>query len=285
MQIILAENIGFCDGVERSVRIALAEGEKGKNVFLNHPLIHNKIVMDSLRQKGIEQREESALSKGDTLVVSAHGASKKYVDRLTEKGIAVVDATCPIVKKIHEKVYEHYKNGDELYVFGDRNHAEIRALTEDFPTLHVVENIDEIDFSADRSFFIFTQTTYNTLKLKNIQGNLKKIADKLKKTVVFFDSICYTTIRRQIEAERISAQADVMLVVGDKTSSNTNKLFSICKANCPKTYLIENVSDVKSVQIEKNNKVLGIVSGASAPRELIMEVFYIMNEVNTTEKT
>lgn len=284
MQIILTKYVGFCNGVQHSIDIALREKEQDKTVYLNHPLIHNKMVTSLLAEMNVIYDKTRAFRAGDTVVISAHGASEKLKQELKNNHINVVDATCPLVKKIHDKVGERYLAGDKIYIFGDKDHVEIKSITEDYPESKIVESEEEIDFSSPGSVFIVTQTTFNTVKAGIIKKNLEKKAEFSEKKVVFFDSICYTTHWRQVEADSISAKSDFVLVVGDATSSNTNKLLEICKRNCKDTFLIENVSDLNSVQIDTNYKVCGIVSAASTPKELVMEVFNRMNEVNTTEK-
>ena len=284
MRIILAKNIGFCNGVKNAVNVALSACEKYGKIYANHPVIHNSTVTERLSGAGLEIRKTTELRDGDVALVSAHGASEKTVGSLERSGVTVVDATCPFVKKIHRRVAESAEKGDNIIIFGDAEHAEIKGITEDFPQCKVVSDVNEEDFSEEGDYLVLTQTTFNVSKFEDIRKKIKKIANSLRKTVVFFDSICYTTLWRQREAEELSQKCDIMLVIGDKTSSNTQKLVEICRNNGAETYLIEKVSDLKSVRIENNNKVLGIVSAASTPEELIMEVFYIMSEFNTTDE-
>lgn len=284
MRIILAKNVGFCNGVKNAVNVALSACEKYGKIYANHPVIHNSTVTERLSGAGLEIRKTTELRDGDVALVSAHGASEKTVGNLERSGVTVVDATCPFVKKIHRRVAESAEKGDNIIIFGDAEHAEIKGITEDFPQCKVVSDVNEKDFSEEGDYLVLTQTTFNVSKFEDIRKKIKKIANSLRKTVVFFDSICYTTLWRQREAEELSQKCDIMLVIGDKTSSNTQKLVEICRNNGAETYLIEKVSDLKSVRIENNNKVLGIVSAASTPEELIMEVFYIMSEFNTTDE-
>ncbi len=284
MRIILAKNTGVCNGVKNAVSIALSACEKYGILYANHPIIHNSFVTEKLSQAGLIIRNTDELKSGDVTLISAHGASEKTIKQLENKGITVVDATCPFVKKVRTRVAESIKKGENVIIFGDKNHAEIKGITEDFPQCKVVTDINESDFSEEGDYLVITQTTYNVSEFEDIRKKIKKIANSLQKTVVFFDSICYTTLWRQREAEELSKKCDIMLVIGDKTSSNTKKLLDICRKKVAETYLIEKVSDLKSVRIENNNKVLGIVSAASTPEELIMEVFYIMSEFNTTDE-
>ena len=283
MQIILAKHIGFCKGVENAVRTALSSCQKYDNVYANHPIIHNEKIIKGLEEKGLRIKNPDNIVPGDKIIISAHGASEKTIKKYEKSGGIIIDATCPLIKKIKNRIAESIKNKENIVIFGDSEHAEIKGIYEDFPQCQIVSKAEEIDFSSDNPYLILTQTTYNINKFIDIQKKIKNIANSLQKTVVFFDSICYTTLWRQKEAELIAEKSEIMLIIGDKSSSNTNKLIEICRKKCIKSYLIEKVTDLKSVQIDKE-KVLGIVSAASAPKELIMEVFYIMSEINTTDE-
>ncbi len=285
MQIILSKYAGFCNGVSRSIEIAERTLANNNEVYCLHSLIHNKNVTNALKNKGLLLVKEDMLKTGDNIIISAHGAPKEQINSLKSRGINVIDATCPFVTNVHQKVSEYSDNGYEIIIFGDKQHAEIIATSGYCTHFQVVNSPEEIDFSTAEKYFIITQTTFDTNIISKFKEKIDFLSKKIEKTVVFFDSICYTTLWRQIEANDIAKKADIMLVIGDKDSSNTNKLYDICSSICPKTYFIQNVSDLKSVQIKKeNNAILGIVSGASTPKELIMEVFYIMSEVNTTEQ-
>jgi 4-hydroxy-3-methylbut-2-enyl diphosphate reductase len=284
MQIKLAEHAGFCRGVSYSVNKAREALIKYGRVYYLHPLIHNKIFMSELEKNGLIPAEYENLKKGDAVIISAHGESPERLKALTENGVTVIDATCPFLKKIHDTISEYDKKGYEILLFGNPEHAEIKASKEYGANCRILSETDEFDFSANGKYLVLTQTTYDAEKAEIIKEKIKLSNRNLQKTVVFFDSICYTTLWRQVEAANMSKNCSVMLVVGDKTSANSVKLFEICKRNCPATYFISNVSDLKSVQIENKNADLGIVSGASTPKELIMEVFYIMSETNTTEQ-
>ena len=285
MQIILASDIGFCGGVQRSIDIVEQALKNAKPVYGNHPLIHNQQVKETLEKRGfLVLNDRSQPPQNATVVISAHGASEAYKKNLANQKITLIDATCPFVKRIHDTIREKHGEGWNIVIFGDKHHAEIKAITEDYPDCQIVTEPEEIDFSDDKPFFVLTQTTFDAVKAEDINKKLKNIATKCEKTVVFFNSICYTTVRRQREAVELAEKSDIILVVGDKTSSNTQKLVSLCKTRCDKTHLIENVTDLQSIQIENTKKVLGIISAASTPKELIMEVYYIMSELITTDK-
>ena len=284
MQIILSEHIGFCKGVNHSIELTEKALKEYGKVFCLHPIIHNKNCVSDLYNKGLILTSEDKIKKGDVVVINAHGAAPSTIKSLIDKGATVIDATCIFVKKIHELISKYDKEGYSVIIIGDKNHAEVIAASQYCKSCTVTENPDEIDFSVNENFFVVSQTTFNAEKFKIIEKKIRKNTENSKKTVEIFHSFCYNTLWRQVEAQRIAEKSDIMLVIGDKTSSNTTKLYDICSQYCNSVYFIENVSDLKSVHIENNKQVLGIVTGASTPKELIMEVFYIMNEVNVAEQ-
>lgn len=284
MQIILSKHIGFCNGVKKSIEIAKKALAQNGKIYALHPLIHNKIVTDDLKRDGLFIANIDEISKEDTVIINAHGAPKYVVDNLKTQGVKVIDATCSFVKEVHRKVEEYNKLGYTFIIFGNKNHAEIIATASLCEHYQIVNSPEEIDFDNAEKFFIFAQTTFDTEKFNLFKNKINIFNRNLRKTVVFFDSICYTTLWRQVEAREIAEKSDYVLVVGDKNSANSMKLYDVAKSICPKTYFIQTVSDLTSVQIENNNAILGIISGASTPKELIMEVFYTMSEINTTEQ-
>lgn len=277
MQVILGK-YGFCDGVKSAIEIAKKEAGKGLDVFCLHPLIHNKRVVKELFEAGIKVVDEDIPPKGSTVIVSAHGCTPKKRGELIEQGYNVVDATCPFVQKIHEKIEYYAKNGYGIIIIGDRNHAETIGHAGYCDNPVIVDSTDGIDFSSADKFFVCVQTTFNYNKYAEIKKYIENQAKSLLKTVVFLDSICYTTKGRQKEAEELSKKCDMIFVVGDKNSSNCRKLYETAKKFCSDVCFIENVSDLKSVQIKKNLVLSGILSGASTPEELTMEVFNRMSE-------
>jgi len=276
MQVILGE-CGFCGGVTAAMKIAENAAKNGK-VYCIHPLIHNKSVIKRLENEGITTIDGEMPPKGSTVLISAHGCGKATEETLTANGYRVIDATCPFVKNIHENIERYEKEGYRVVIIGDKEHAETKGHAGRSENALVIGSADEFDFSSADRFFVCVQTTYSHKKYKEIKEIIKKRAEKLLKTVVFFDSICYTTISRQINAEEIAEKCDLVLVVGDKSSSNCIKLYRTAAERCANVKLIENVTDLQSLQIKKNFVLSGILSGASTPKELTMEVFKSMSE-------
>lgn len=270
---------GFCGGVQNAVDIALSE-RQDKIIYTLGKLIHNERVIKMLETAGVfAVNDISGLNAKDTLIISSHGAPKNTIERLIQKGVKVVDATCPFVKKIHEKVERDCADGYGIVIVGDEEHTEVKGIAGWCKDAQIISAEKDMDFSLADKFSIVCQTTFDIDKYKQIKKNIQKLATKLSKIVVFYDSICYTTLERQKEAILLSNMSEAVLVLGDKSSSNTNRLIHIAKQNCPLVYLISNVADAKSVQIQNISK-LGLMSGASTPNELITEVIRTMIETN-----
>lgn len=270
---------GFCGGVQNAVDIALSE-RQDKIIYTLGKLIHNERVIKMLETAGVfAVNDISGLNARDTLIISSHGAPKITIEKLIQKGVKVVDATCPFVKKIHEKVERDCADGYGIVIIGDAEHTEVKGIASWCKDAQIISAEKDMDFSLADKFSIVCQTTFDIDKYKQIKKNIQILATKLSKIVVFYDSICYTTLERQKEAILLSNMSEAVLVLGDKSSSNTNRLIHIAKQNCPLVYLISNVADAKSVQIQNISK-LGLMSGASTPNELITEVIRTMIETN-----
>ncbi|MGI6132825.1 MAG: 4-hydroxy-3-methylbut-2-enyl diphosphate reductase [Christensenellales bacterium] len=280
--LIYKGTMGFCCGVRRAIDTAINARSDKKVIYTLGKIIHNDIVVQGLQAIGILAVDNiKALSKGDKVVICSHGTTKDNFDFLLQKEVEVIDGTCPFVKKIHDKVYLDSKNGYNIVIVGDSEHTEVKGIAgwcND--NYQIISDIKEMDFSVFDKFSVVCQTTFPVHKYREIKKNMQSIATKLAKIVVFFDSICYTTLERQKEAAIIAEKSDVVLVLGDKSSSNTNKLYNIAKQKCPSVFLISNKSELSAIKELKISK-LGILSGASTPDELITEVINIMIETNS----
>ena len=276
MEVIVAKNAGFCKGVQEAIK--LATSIEGGCVTLGK-LIHNEEVIKDLEKKNIKAINTLDDYTSGVLLIRSHGAGKDIYDELENRGIKYFDATCPFVKKIHEIVLKNYNEGKKIIIIGDKNHPEVIGTNGwcEYNAIIVSneEDIEKIDPNLD--YCVVEQTTFDVKEYEKLL-NLIKIKCNL---VANNSTICYTTTRRQEEAEEISKKCDLVLVLGSKTSSNTTKLYNICKKNCP-TYQIEKLTDLSSVEY-KNLKLVGIVAGASTPQELIMEVKNTMSESQETK--
>lgn len=281
MQVILGP-YGFCAGVKMAVDIALSTTFEDKIVYVNHPLIHNDIVNEELRKKGVRVLEGTP-KRGDTVIISAHGCGKEESERYKQLGCNVIDATCLSVKAIHQNIIEKEKEGFGIIIIGDASHTEIKGTAGVCRSFQIIADSEDLDFSKGDKFFVTVQTTFSFREYNRIKKNIEEKAKKLSKTVEFYDSICYTTVDRQIKAEELARECDSILIVGDKKSANCSLLYKIARQNCENVCFIESLADLHAACIKKEGKT-GILSGASTPKELTMEVFERMNELNVNEK-
>ena len=283
MQINIQKGAGFCAGVQRAIDLAEKAVLERSVVYTLGALIHNKRVVNSLKEKGIIPIDNlDDIPNGETVIIRSHGVGTGVYDELKEKGCEIVDATCPSVKAIHNKVSEMSAKGYQIIVIGDARHPEIKGICGYCKDPLIFENEDEVFIPENaEKFFVVVQTTFDIKNYTIVEKKIEFICRKLKKIVEFFNSICYTTNIRQNGAEEVAKNSDVVFVIGDKDSSNTNKLFDIAKKYCQNVYLISDVTDLESVT-NTNITMPGILAGASTPKELIMEVINIMEQQNNT---
>lgn len=280
MEVIIAEHSGFCPGVRKAVNTAM--NLEGKNACILGEIIHNATVVKALKDKGlvtVESLEE--VPDGGTVVFRSHGVPENYYDICRERNISVVDCTCSFVRRTQKIVKSQCALGKEIIIVGEHAHPEVIGLLGWCGgNARVIDNPDG-DFSefVQKDLCIVCQTTFSAQKFEKIIKNIKKVCEK---TVAVFKTICYTTIERQIEVERLAARCDAIIVVGGLNSSNTNKLYEIAQRNCKNVFRL---SDAESLDINKikNFKSIGIVSGASTPDEQTREVLFKMAE-NTEVK-
>ncbi len=297
MDITIAKNAGFCFGVKRatdSLENAINEKKTGEKIYTLGNLIHNAPYNQSLRERGVEcismADVEDVAKDGArvTVFVRAHGIPKGDEARLREMAeknpdFSYVDCTCPFVKKIH-RIAEENSSADNCFVlFGAADHPEVVGIMSYFEGEKIVlggasdieKNADFFEKNRNKSFIVAAQTTFALSEWKKSE----KIFEKLYTNAKFFDTICSVTELRQTEAEELSAKCDFMIVIGGKDSSNTEKLYSICKKNCPRTVRIERADELVSNKlIPQKIQAVGIAAGASTPAGAIQEVYKTMSE-------
>ena len=268
MQIITTKFGGFCFGVKRAVETAM-QLPAGRNYVLGE-IIHNESVVSRMSDKGwITVNDVNDVPDGATLLIRTHGEAKSVFERAKEKKLKIVDCTCPFVRNIQTIVEENHKKGRAIVIVGNENHPEVVGINGwcDNSAL-IVSDLFEIDRIAADFVCIVVQTTFSVEKFDEI---LKNIPKDCSKTVEIFKTICYTTIKRQEEAESISAECDAVIVLGGKKSNNTEKLFEICSKNCENVFRVSSPVEVDFKKLRKFKKV-GIVVGASTPSAQSREV-------------
>lgn len=282
MKITLAKTAGFCFGVNRAVKMVYELLDSGKKVCTLGPIIHNPQMVEELSARGVRiVNSPKEVGQNETLVIRSHGVTDSVYTELKTNNTDFADATCPFVAKIHKIVSQKSREGYTVIVAGDANHQEVIGICGHvFGDVFVIANPNELEdllknhnnFNQNRVIMV-SQTTFNAEIWDECQKKLKKVCTNAE----IFDTICNATSMRQQEADELSAENDVMIVVGGRHSSNTSKLFDVCKANCDKTYLIENASELKDIVFNGCGHV-GVVAGASTPAGIIKEVIKTMSE-------
>lgn len=278
MNVILAESAGFCFGVEKAVGIVYEQIEKntdGRQIYTFGPIIHNDEVVKDLESKGvhcIDDETQFPSIKGSVLIIRSHGVSRHIYRMAEENGIEVVDATCPFVKKIHNIVYEESQKGSEIIIVGDSSHPEVLGIigwvSGPYRTIGNEEEALKFEGDKNKHYFIVSQTTFNLEKFQSIV----EIISKKGYYYNVVNTICNATATRQKEAGVIANHADMMIVIGDPKSSNTRKLYEICRQYCKDTYYIQTVKDLASANLKQPGICVGITAGASTPNHIIQEV-------------
>ncbi len=280
MEIVVASTAGFCFGVNNAVQIVfdLAKNSKDK-IYTLGPIIHNSQVVDKLKEYGVSVINSPLdAEEPSKVVIRAHGVTPMVIEELKCKGHDVIDASCPYVIKIHKLVAKRYKEGYSIIIIGDRNHPEVIGINGWCDnSAYVIDSEEDVSKLPDikKPICVVEQTTFIREKSEKIIHCLNKRFENVLK----FDTICNATDKRQTEAEQISKKVDMVLVIGDKDSSNTHKLYEICKANCQNTFKIETAEEIPQVDIKKIKKI-GITAGASTPDWVIKEVIHKMSELD-----
>ena len=275
MEVIVAKTAGFCFGVRRAVEQVYEQIEKAERpVYTFGPIIHNEQVVEDLAQKGvrvIDTEEELETVRDAIVIIRSHGVGKHIYDLLERNGVTMVDATCPFVKKIHRIVQEQQAAGRRVIIVGNPDHPEVQGIRGwgDEGTL-VVENADQIEnlpVSTKDKLCVVAQTTFNYNKFQDLVEKFEKKGYD----ILVLNTICNATQERQVEAKRIASEVDAMIVIGGRNSSNTQKLYEICRKECKNTYFIQTLGDFNPECVNSVRSV-GITAGASTPNQIIEEV-------------
>ena len=277
MQVELAKSAGFCFGVQRAVDTVYKQIEENsaEKIYTYGPIIHNEEVIKDMEKKGVEvilSEEELKQIKSGIVIIRSHGVPKRICDLLDENGVRYVDATCPFVKKIHRIVEEKSRDGYHIVIIGNREHPEVMGIegwAQGPATIIQTEEEARVFelVSESEKVCVVAQTTFNYNKFKD----LVEIIMKKSYDVSVLNTICNATKERQTEAESIAESVDAMIVIGDKHSSNTQKLVEICRKACDNTYYIQTLDDLDLNQLGSVETV-GITAGASTPNNIIEEV-------------
>lgn len=279
MKVTVAPSSGFCRGVSNAVDTAMRIDPHG--TYILGELIHNPVVTEQIARRGIRTVDDiGEVPDGATLILRSHGAGKAVYEECNVRNIRVVDCTCPFVKRTQNIVREYSEEGRQIAVIGERKHPEVAGICGWCDGDAIVldgEDDPQIRLLQGKNAVVVVQTTYSEQKFEKIIKNIKKVCGK---TVEIFKTICYTTNKRQSEAAELSEKCDAMLVIGGLNSSNTNKLYDICREHCKNVFRLASADEFDVDKIKKFKNV-GIVSGASTPHTQTQEVLFKME--NNTE--
>ncbi|MDD7148089.1 MAG: 4-hydroxy-3-methylbut-2-enyl diphosphate reductase [Lachnospiraceae bacterium] len=274
MEVILAKSAGFCFGVKRAVETVYQQTETGKQIYTYGPIIHNEQVVSDLERRGvkvIDSDDDLGKVKDGTIVIRSHGVSKEINRQIEEQGIECIDATCPFVKRIHRVVEKASREGKQIVIIGNPGHHEVEGIRgwSETPAVVIESEKEALEFTnpENREICLVSQTTFNYNKFQE----LVEIIEKKGYNTIVVNTICNATEERQTEAKEIASHVDAMIVIGGAHSSNTRKLYEICRKECENTYFIQTLDDLK---LDFPNSVLrvGITAGASTPNNIIEEV-------------
>lgn len=280
-QVILAESAGFCFGVKIAVDMAKEAGKKYGGAWTDGPIIHNKQVVSFLESLNVKElKENQHLKAGETVLIRSHGVPPKEERRLKEAGVNVIDATCPFVKKVHEKVRQLVKEGYFVVIIGEHGHPEVIGILGHLEEAGgegiVVSSKEELikNIPHKRRIGIVAQTTQNEDFFREAVGYIAENTEEVK----IFNTICDATSVRQEEVKKLAPKVDVMIIIGGKHSGNTNRLAQISKALNPNTYHIEKADELDKKWFENADKI-GVSAGASTPDWIINEVVEKIKEM------
>ena len=294
MEVKLAKTAGFCFGVKRAVDTVYEQARQRKerldageenvpDIYTFGPVIHNEEVVKDLEKKGVKvlrSEEELMELREGHVIIRSHGVGKTVYDILEKNNIGYTDMTCPFVKKIHDIVKRESEAGKYIIIIGNPEHPEVKGIRGWAGNrVSVIESEaearefclgnTELKDESDNKICIVSQTTFNYNKF----NYLVEILSKTRYDISVLNTICNATKERQTEAEHIANEVDAMIVIGDKHSSNTQKLFEICKKACKNTYYIQTLDDLNMNQLKlKSVEAVGITAGASTPNNIIEEV-------------
>ena len=288
MKVTVADPAGFCFGVRRAVELVEQTAAGGKPVVTLGPIVHNRHVVERFNALGVREAAEVAeIPDGATVIIRAHGVGRAVYEALEARGLTVVDATCPFVDRIHKLVRRAEAEGRKPVIYGTRTHPEVIGISGWCADPLVVESPEEFEQWLSEEpergklpLALVAQTTSNQKIWKKFEEIVNFHCTNCKK----FDTICEATENRQTAAALLAAQSDAMIVVGDRTSSNTRQLAAICAAHCGRVFAVDNAAELADCNFSGIHTI-GITAGASTPAWIIKEVNQTMDEIKTVETT
>lgn len=272
IKLLLSKPRGFCAGVDRAIETVEKSIQLwGAPIYVKHEIVHNRHVVDALRNKGaifIENIDD--VPEGARLIYSAHGVSPAVRDQAKKRKLIEIDATCGLVTRVHSAVKRFAEKGYKIILIGHRNHVEIIGTAGEAPDVtHIVESVDDVyglTFASDEKLFYITQTTLSLDDVKDIAQALKERYPSIE--TLPSSSICYATTNRQLALREITDQTNIVLVVGDKQSSNSNRLREVALKRGIPAYLINDEHEINPDWLQEV-KIVGLTAGASTPEDVV----------------
>ncbi|WP_455371247.1 4-hydroxy-3-methylbut-2-enyl diphosphate reductase [Petrachloros mirabilis] len=286
MKIYLANPRGFCAGVDRAIDIVdLSLKKYGAPIYVRHEIVHSRHVVNSLRQKGAVFVEElGEVPEGSVVIFSAHGVAKSVWEEANRRRLHVIDATCPLVIKVHNEVNRDYTQGYELILIGHAGHPEVIGtlgqVPDKFHLVSSVEDVEQLHVENTINLSYVTQTTLSVDECRDIVSALNERFPHIKGP--HQEDICYATQNRQNAVKELSKLVDVILVIGSPNSSNSNRLRELGEHCGINSYLIDSAGDINPDWLT-HAKAIGITAGASAPEVLVEEVVKYLKSLGTAE--
>ena len=271
-EIILAKSAGFCFGVERAVNKVYEEADGGGSIYTYGPIIHNREVVADLEARNVhvvESEEEVRALHDATVIIRSHGVSRDTDQLIRDSARKCIDATCPFVKRIHRTVETESAAGRKIVIIGNPVHPEVIGImgwsSTPVTVIQTAEEARNFSVPEGKEVCVVAQTTFNANKFQDLVDILKEKSYN----VICVNTICNATHERQSEAKAIAARADIMIVIGDRSSSNSAKLYEICRKECSDTHFIQTWNDLH-LTLTGAEKVIGITAGASTPKNIIV---------------
>ena len=290
MEILLANPRGFCAGVDRAIDIVeRAIDVLGAPIYVRHEVVHNRFVVDNLRAKGAVFVEEiDEIPAGATCIFSAHGVSQAVRSAAQQRGLTVFDATCPLVTKVHIEVKRYSREGREVVLIGHAGHPEVEGTMGQFDEshggrIHLVETPEDVESLEIRRPAHMAYVTQTTLSMDDTARVIEALRHRFPEILgPRKDDICYATTNRQDAVKELAAQCDVLLVVGSRNSSNSNRLRELAETRGTPAYLIDGPGDIQPEWVE-GRRCVGVTAGASAPEVLVKQVIARLREFGGVE--
>lgn len=280
MKILRAEHLGMCFGVRDAIDLALEQAGHGPLTILGD-LVHNETVLEALRRRGIGIENDPAEVRAGTVMISAHGASERRIGQARSRGLAVMEATCPLVHLAHRAVARLVREGYHPVILGKRDHVEVRGLTEDLTEFDVVLSEADVAALTERSRFgVVAQTTQPIERVRELAGLIRLRFPRSE--VRFIDTVCQPTKQRQHAAVELAQHCDVVIVIGGAHSNNTRELVETCRRHCARVHHVQTAADLQAGWLAEAQAV-GLTAGTSTPDVVIDEVERRLHELAAVE--